>query len=87
MKESTKQLKGRVGEVVTRNISRKEGWERGTEGTPAEKSKTHGDTLILERSKQSDHVPALTNFEKNSGHDPRVRRGSPIVGTGKRFGK
>jgi hypothetical protein len=87
MKESTKELKGRVGEVITRNISKKSDWERGTLGTRPEKSRTHGDTLILENSKQSNHTPGLTEFEQNSGHDPRIRRGSPIVGSGKRFGK
>jgi hypothetical protein len=80
-------LKGKVGTVVTRNISKREGWEKGTLGTRPEKSRTHGDTLVNEKSKQSDHTPTLTAFESNSGHDPRKRSGSPVVGSGKRFGK
>ncbi len=82
-----KDLKGKVGTSVARNISKREGWEKGSDGTPAEKSRTHGDTLINPKSKQSDHTPTLADFEANSGHDPRVRRGSPVVGRGKRFAR
>lgn len=84
MKEN---LKGKVGTSTARNISKREGWEKGTEGTRPEKSRTHGDTLISDKAKVSDHTPTLTAFESNSGHDPRIRKGSPIVGTGKRFAK
>jgi hypothetical protein len=80
-------LKGKVGTVAARNISKREGWEKGTEGTRPEKSRTHGDTLINENAKASDHTPTLSAFESNSGHDPRVRKGSPIVGSGKRFAR
>jgi hypothetical protein len=81
-------LKGKVGTAVARNISgKKTDWERSGLGTVPEKSRTHGDTLILDNSKQSNHTPGLTDFERNSGHDPRVRRGSPIVGSGKGFAK
>src|SRR5882762_9162180 len=73
MKESTKELKGRVGEVVSRNISgKKTDWERSGLGTVPEKSRTHGDTLVNPNAKTSDHTPTLTAFESNSGHDPRV---------------
>ena len=88
MKSTKKSLEGKVGTVVTRNISKREGWERGTEGTRPENSKTHGTTLVYDHSRQSDHaIRELTKFEQASGHDPRIKRGSPIVGTAKRFGK
>src|SRR6267378_1142721 len=73
MKSKKQSLEGKVGTATARNISQREGWERGTEGTPAEKSRTHGNTLINESTKVSDHTPGLTDFEKNSGHDPRKR--------------
>ena len=75
-------LKGKVGTVVTRNISKREGWEKGTLGTRPEKSKTHGTTLVHEHSRQSDaSVRELTEWEKSGGQiDPRVRKGSPTLG-------
>jgi hypothetical protein len=83
--KSKKNLEGVVGVSVAKNISRREGWEKGSDGTPAEKSRTHGNTLINESTKVSDHTPGLKDFEKNSGHDPRKRSGSPVVGSGKKF--
>jgi len=82
-----KDLVGKVGTSVARNISKREGWEKGSDGTPAEKSRTHGNTLINDKAKTSDHTPTLTAFESNSGHDPRKRSGSPVVGSGKRFAR
>ncbi len=77
-------LKGKVGTSVARNISKREGWENGTLGTRPEQSRTHGDTLINEKSKQSDHTPGLTDFEKRGGQKYiRVRKGSPVLGNKK----
>src|SRR5882762_9436553 len=66
--EMKKDLKGKVGTSVARNISKREGWEKGSDGTPAEKSRTHGNTLINDKAKTSDQTPTLTAFEANSGH-------------------
>ena len=79
-----KDLEGKVGTAVARNISQREGWERDGLGTRPEKSRTHGNTLINPKSKQSDHTPALTDFEKRGGQkDIRVRKGSPVLGNKK----
>jgi hypothetical protein len=78
-------LKGKVGTSVARNISKHEGWEKGSEGTRPEKSRTHGTTLVHEHSKQSNHeICGLTDFETRGGQkDIRVRKGSPVLGNKK----
>ena len=85
MKESKKSLEGVVGVSVAKNLSRREGWERGTEGSAALSSRTHGKTLIHDHSRQSDHsIRELTAWEKSGGQiDPRVRKGSPTLGAKK----
>ena len=74
-----KDLEGKVGTAVARNISQREGWERDGLGTRPEKSRTHGKTLVHEHSKQSNHeIGGLTDFEKRGGQkDIRVRKCSP----------
>jgi len=87
MKSKKQSLEGKVGTATARNISRREGWEKDSEGSAPESSRMHSRTLIHEHSRQSDAGITLSDFEKNSGHDPRKRAGSPTVGSGKRFGK
>jgi hypothetical protein len=85
MKEAKNLRAGKVGVSKAVNISKKSEWESQTGGTRPESNRSFGKTLIHSHSKQSNHEPGLTEFEKNSGHDPRVRKGSP---TGpKKFGK
>ena len=86
MKKSTKKpLEGKVGTSTAKSLSRREGFEQGTEGTHPDKSRTHGNTLVHEHSRQSDHsIRELTAWEKSGGQiDPRVRKGSPTLGAKK----
>jgi len=82
MKSKKQLLEGKVGTATARNISKREGWEKGSDGTPAGKSRAHGTTLTHEHSRQSDHsIRDLTEWEKHSGQkDIRVRKGSPTLG-------
>ena len=81
MKETKDSRAGKVGVSKAVNLSETSGWETGD----AEDNRSFGSVLTHKHSKQSDHKPGLTEFEKNSGHDPRLRKGSP-TGT-KKFGK
>lgn len=90
MKKSTKKsLEGKVGIAAARSLSKRENWEDGTGGTDPEKSRNFGGRKpINDHSLQSNHsIRELTEWEQHSGHDPRTRKGSPIVGSGKRFAK
>jgi hypothetical protein len=87
MKKSTKKsLVGVVGTATARSLSGRTDFEAGTEGTRPEKSRTHGNTLVHDHSRQSDHsIRDLTKWETHSGQkDIRVRKGSPTLGAGKK---
>jgi hypothetical protein len=80
MKKNTKKsLEGKVGTATARNLSHREGWEKDGLGTRPEKSRSHGETLIHDHSRQSDHsIRDLTEWEKSGGQkDISVRKGSP----------
>jgi len=81
MKSKKQSLEGKVGTATARNISRREGWEKDSEGSAPESSRMHGKTLVHEHSRQSDHsIRELTEWEKHSGQkDIRVRKGSPVL--------
>jgi hypothetical protein len=73
MKEAKNSRAGKVGVSKAINISQRSGWETGD----AEDNRAFGSILTHEHSKQSDHKPGLTEFEKHSGHNPLYRKGSP----------
>ena len=85
MKETKDSRAGKVGVSKAVNISETSGWEKQTGGTKPEDNRSFGKTLTHKHSKQSNHEPQVTEFEKNSGHNPLFRKGSPT--NSKNFGK